>query len=103
MEIVKLRKIIKEKLDLSIKYGKNNSKIEPPFLIYLGAGSDNISADNKTYNSKNKYNLELYFREKDESLEMKIENLLNDNNIPWEKSEDIFISDENLFEIIYYI
>lgn len=82
---------------------KFNKTVELPFLIYLGRGSSNLLADNKVYESKYNYTIEYYFNLKDERVEKDIEQLFNDNNIPWEKSEDIFISEENMYLIRYEI
>lgn len=101
--MVNIFELIEERLNIPVQYGRNKDLIKPPFLIYLGEGTTNITADNKIYNSKNKYSLEFYFEKKKEELETKIENIFNENNIIWEKTEDIFIEKENLFEVVYYI
>lgn len=92
-----------ETLNIPVSYFKLNSPTPLPYLIYKGAGSDNAEADNKTYYSANKYELEYYFDKKDETTEKKIEQLLNENEIVWEKSDDIYIQSENMFVIYYYI
>lgn len=92
-----------ETLDIPVSYFKLNGPTPLPYLIYKGAGSDNTEADNKIYYSANKYELEYYFDEKDEITEKKIEQLLNKNEIVWEKSDDIYIQSENMFVIYYYI
>ena len=70
-----------------IRVNKKN-RFSPIFFIYYSA---------------NKYELEYYFDEKDETTENKIEQLLNKNEIVWEKSDDIYIRSENMFVIYYYI
>lgn len=92
---------ILEKLNIPIAYYKFDDEVATPFIIYRGAGSANFKADNKVYNSSYNYTLEYYFKEKNEHLERKIERLLNDNEIIWEKTEDVYIPSENMF-LIYY-
>ena len=85
----------------NIRYGHYTDDDKFPLLIYLGAGSNNVLADNKVYHSDNLYQLELCYLEKDEELEEKLEKVLNDNEIIWDKSEDVYIDTEN-FYVIYY-
>ncbi|WP_100065114.1 hypothetical protein [Miniphocaeibacter massiliensis] len=99
----KIFELIENALNKPIQYGRNKDKLTPPYIVYLGDGVKKIEADNSVYSSKNNYRLELYFEKKDEKIENTIENILNENEYPWEKSEDIFISEENIFEIIYNI
>ena len=75
----------------------------PPYLVYLGAGQDNFDADNTHYYNQNRYQVEYYFTTKNESNEAEIEQLLLDNGFLYDKSEDIFIEDENVFVIYYTI
>lgn len=90
-----------ETLEIPVSYFKNEKNIEPPYLIYLGAGTDNFIADNSVFHHENNYRVEYYFNRKDEELEEKIIKLFNDNEIIWTKSEDIYIDDENMF-VIYF-
>lgn len=92
-----------KKLNMPVAYFKFNKRVNPPFLIYRGDGSANFKADNKVYNSSYNYSLEFYFKEKNENKEREIEELLNENEIIWEKSEDIYIQSENIFLINYYL
>lgn len=73
----------------------------PPYLVYIGSGQDNFEADNTFYYSQNRYQIEYYFVEKDESKEAKIEKLLLDNGLLYSKSEDVYIEDQGVF-VIYY-
>lgn len=84
-----------------IRYGKFNQAVTPPYLIYLGAGSNNLLADGKVYASEYAYRIEYYFTSKDFTIEEKIETTFNEHKFIWDKSEDIYIQDENMF-IIYY-
>lgn len=95
-------KLLKE-TGLPVSYMRNQKEIELPYLIYLGSGSINLKADNKVYNTDNSYVVEYYFKSKNEHMERKIESLFNDNEVVWEKTEDIFIPDENMIFIRYFI
>ena len=75
--------------------------VTPPYVAYIGAGQDNFEADNTNYHNNNRYQIEYYFTKKDESLEAKIEKLLLDNGLLYEKSDDVWIDDEGVF-VIYY-
>lgn len=92
-----------KKTGLQVSYMRNKKEIELPYLIYLGNGSINFKADNKIYNTDNTYIVEYYFKNKNENLERQIEALFNENNIIWEKTEDIFIPDENMIFIRYFL
>ncbi len=99
MNIFKLLK----KLNLPVAYGAFKNKVDAPYIVYLGSGNENFKADNKVYNSQKNYRIEYYYKLKDEEKEEEIEKIFNDNEIIWEKSEDIYISDEKLYMINYYI
>lgn len=75
----------------------------PPFIAYIGSGQDNFKADNTFYDSRNTYQLEYYFTDKDEAKEAEIEKLLLDNGYLYEKSEDTYIEEMGCFVIYYYI
>ncbi len=74
---------------------------EPPYIVYIGSGQGNFNADNNYYWGYNRYQIEYYFTEKDESKEAEIEALLLSNNYHYTKSEDVFIESEGVF-VIYY-
>ena len=82
--------------------GKNPPKA-PPYLVYLGAGQDTLSADNTYPWRRNRYSIEYYFTKKDEAKETEIEDLLLENGYQYTKSEDTYIEDEGVFVIYYNI
>lgn len=75
----------------------------PPYLVYIGRGQTTFGSDNTWSWRRNQYQVEYYFKTKDESAEATIENALLANGYNYEKSDDIFIEDENVFVIYYYI
>lgn len=75
----------------------------PPYLVYLGGGQRIFEADNTFYHRENGYQLEFYFTEKDEETEASIEQLLLDHGYLYEKSEDVYIEEQDVFVIYYSI
>ena len=73
---------------------------EPPFLCYLLPRSDNFSADGAVYHKLNVVHFEVYTDKKDRALECKVEDVLDKNNIFYNKSE-VWINSEKLYEVIY--
>lgn len=94
---------ILQQLNIPVAYGYFKKAQKPPFLIYLGAGQDTFGADNTWYHRQNNYQLEYYFTEKNEEAEAEIEELLLANGYNYEKSEDIYIGDEDVYVIYYSI
>lgn len=84
-------------------FTKKGSPKEPPFIAYIGGGQETFKADNTFYHTRNTYQLEYYFTDKDETEEARIENILLENGYLYEKSEDIYIEDEGVFVIYYQI
>ena len=72
----------------------------PPFITYLLDSTDNFSADGKVYSNINGMYIELYNKVKDLEVEKKIETLLTDNNIFYEKNE-YYIESSKLIEVVY--
>ena len=73
---------------------------DPPFLIFIFPGTNNVFADNQVYFKVNELNLELYTDKKDPELEEKLEDILTAHEIPWEKSE-VWIESEKMYEALY--
>lgn len=76
---------------------------EPPYLVYIGNGQRRFEADNSYYWTKNRYQVEYYFSQKDEEQEEAIEQLLLGNGFLYDKSEDVYIEEQGVFVIYYYI
>lgn len=87
---------------LHFKKSETNPPPAPPFIVYLESDSDNIGADNKVWKKVKNYEIELYTDKKDLTIEKKIEDLLDTHSIFYDTS-DVFISEENLLQRIYYI
>ena len=73
---------------------------EPPFICYLLPASDNFSADGAVYFKANEVHIELYTDFRDLSVEQKIEAVLDERGIFYEKSET-WIESEKLYEVLF--
>ena len=73
---------------------------EPPFMCYLLPRSDNFSADGRVYHKLSVVHFEVYTDKKDRALENRVEDVLDKNNIFYNKSE-VWINSEKLYEVIY--
>jgi hypothetical protein len=88
---------------LPCAYSHFKKKQSPPYIVYIGNGQDVFEADNTHYWRQNTYQVEYYFTTKNEQNEEAIETALLDNGFLYEKSEDIYIEEEEVFVIYYYI
>ena len=75
----------------------------PPYIVYIGNGQNVMDADNTHYWRKNRYQVEYYFKLKNEANEASIEDALLNAGFLYDKSEDVFIEEQNVFVIYYYI
>ncbi len=73
---------------------------EPPFICYLLPGSNHFSADGKVYYKINEVHIELYTDCKDLAAEQKLEDVLDEHGIFYNKSET-WIESERLYEVLY--
>lgn len=88
-------------LELPVVYGRHTKKVETPYLLLTGAGQDHFEADTTYYVTKDRWTLEYYFSKKDPELEKRIETLLLDNGYRYEKSEDLYLDDQEVFFVYY--
>lgn len=89
--------------NLPCAYSHFKTPQEPPFIVYIGNGQSTFEADNTIYYHKNTYQIEYYFTQKNEANESAIESALLTAGYIYEKSEDIYIEDEDVFVIYYYV
>jgi hypothetical protein len=73
---------------------------DPPFICYLLPGSDNFAADGRVYFKINEVRIEVYTDRKDLAVESKVEAVLDDRGIFYNKSE-VWIGSEKLYEVLY--
>ena len=90
-------------LNIPVGYFKNPKPGTVPFMVYYGVGMDSTIADNINYFNVQRFNIELYTLEKRFDLEDKIEKILIENEIIFEKGLDVFIPGDKTFMVSYYI
>lgn len=88
---------------LPVVYYHFRTAQKPPYLVYMGEGQSTLSADNTFYWSQNDYQIQYYYTKKDEANERAIEAALLSAGYQYDKSEDIYIQDQEVFVIYYYI
>lgn len=87
---------------LPVAYHHFTSPPTPPYIVYLFSYSSNFGADNRVYSKQSNYQVELYTTEKDPVSEKLIEDLFDEHDIYWEKSET-YIESEGLYQVLYEI
>ena len=87
---------------LPVAYHHFVSPPAPPYIVYLFSYSSNFGADNRVYSQQPNYQVELYTTEKDPVSEKLIEDLFDEHDIYWEKSET-YIESEGLYQVLYEI
>lgn len=73
---------------------------ELPYILFYYPGRNDFQADNKNYARIPQLNIELYTKEKDFDKEKLIEDLLDENDIPYDKEEQ-YIEKEKMYEVLY--
>lgn len=92
-----------QRTGLPIAYSHHKNAVQPPYLVYLGAGQNQFEADDTVYWRENQYTVEYYFAKKNEAVETSIEDTLIADGFRYSKSEDAFIESEGVFVIYYYV
>ena len=96
-----LLKILKEtEIPFAYDHFAEGESPEPPFICYLLLGSNNFSADGRVYFKANEVHIELYTDFKDLTVEQKLEAVLDEHGIFYNKSET-WIESEKLYEVLY--
>lgn len=104
MNLIELKKIL-EATGYPVAYSHftatlTNPVPAPPYICFLEDNSANLMADNKVYHKINDLNIELYTTKKDLVAEAKLEQVLDDHEIPYD-SYGTFIESEKLYQKIY--
>ena len=96
-----LLKILKEtEIPFAYDHFAEGESPDPPFICYLLPGSNNFSADGRVYFKANEVHIELYTDFKDLTVEQKLEAVLDEHGIFYNKSET-WIESEKLYEVLY--
>ena len=72
----------------------------PPFIVFLSPGENIFSADNVKYHSFKKLDIELYTDKKSPETEKMVEEILQEHEIFYQKSE-LWIESERLYEVLF--
>ena len=88
---------------LPVAYGRFKKKKDLPFIVYIGDGQYDMPADNTYFFSYNQYQIEYYFKEKNEENEKAIEQALLEDGFLYVKSSDIYIESEDVWVIYYQV
>ena len=101
MTIENLVEMLQElKIPFAYDHFAEGESPEPPFICYLIPGSNNFAADGKVYFRINQVRIELYTDSKDLAVERKMEMVLDESGIFYNKSE-VWIQSEKLYEVLY--
>lgn len=92
-------------LDIPVAYDHFNSNktVNPPFMAYRELSTDTFKADGKTYYRPYKFEIELVTEKKDVVLQKTIEELLTNNNIPYDIGDEVWDEEEKIFHNYYEI
>ena len=87
---------------LPVAYNHFKNPPSLPYIVYLFTYSSNFGADNKVYQKISNYQVELYSDKKDLTSEKLIEDLFDNNDIFYDKTET-YIDSENFYQVMYEI
>lgn len=90
-------------IEVAYDHFDDNKTIQPPFIVYRALAADTFEASNKTYYKANNFEIELVTTIKNPTLEGQIENLLDENEIPYDQTDPIWDDDEKIYHTFYEI
>ena len=97
----KIIKIVEEiRLPFAYDHFAEGEGPDPPFICFLLPGSSNYAADGRVYFKAAIVNVELYTDLKDPELEQRVEVVLDEHGIFYDKTE-VWIESEKLYEVLY--
>ena len=90
-----------ERAGFQYAYGLFKNPVEPPHIIAICNNTNNFMADNEVYIKD--IQIQLYYTYIDKNIELqdKIENEVL-SGIAWNKSEETYFSDENIWQVCYF-
>ena len=98
----KLKEILST-LGYAVAYDHFNTNTKTPFLIFRRHSTRNFMADGRVNKKVNNIYVELYTDKKDIEIEQKLENLFDKNDIVYNIESELYIQEENVYQIIYEI
>lgn len=84
------------------KVDSNNPAPSLPFVTYLTPSTENLIADNEVYQKVLNIEIELYTKNKDLTAESTLENMLNENELPFDYFQ-LWLESEQVFQTIYEV
>lgn len=92
-------------LNIPVAYNHfdSNKTINPPFVVYREVAPETFKADGITYYRPYNFEIELITEKKDVVLEKTIEELLTNNNIPYDIDSEVWDEDEKIYHNFYNI
>lgn len=92
-------------LNIPVAYDhlQDNKTINPPFIVYRESSIDTFKADNKTFYRPYNFEIEVITTIKDVELQEQIEELLDNNNIPYDTTTEIWDEEEKIYHNFYEI
>lgn len=104
MEHIDIYNLLKTlKIPVAYNHFDVKQNVKPPFIAYRENNPETFKADGKTYYRPYEFEIELVTEKKDIALEKNIEDLLDTNNIPYDKSDEVWDDDEKIFHNFYEI
>ena len=93
-----------EELSLPIAYDHfaEGESPDPPFLCFVYPKNIPLGADNTVYYQLHELDIELYTDEKNPPLEQRVERLLTEHEMFFQKSE-VWIEEEKMYEVLYEV
>lgn len=88
------------KLPFAYDHFAEGKSPNPPFVVFLYPNSNNFAADGVVYFKKQILNIELYTDKKSVELETKVETVLHEHGLFYQRSE-VWIETEHLYEVLY--
>lgn len=73
-----------------------------PYGVYFDPYTDNFAADDIVYLKICHFNIEIYVRQRDPSLEERLEKILTDAELFWDKTAT-YIDSEQFYQVSYEI
>ena len=92
-----------EQSNIPVAYNHFKDAQTLPFICYIDTSTDNLMADNKVHHKTVTVDIELYTEDKDEQLEQTLEQILNDNELPFNCGGSFYIESEHMYQTIYTI
>lgn len=99
--MVRLKSIL-DRTGLQVAYHHFSYPPTLPFIVYSVDSTSNMSADNKVHSKVNNFSIELYTEKKDMVAEQVLEDILDHEEIFYNKYED-YIERENMYRNSYSV